>query len=468
MNTTSSLAAKLYQTPLVSQGWTPRNTISLAAEPSDDLAEDSKPYQRQWRSFLGDAKDSVLDTVKNTNEFFHRHPFVNGVLGNTFAMFKVLKAFPKFIYPTISGATPAERAFILQTLDSLPLKDVNTIKSLSVVESIPHASGLAIPAQVTNVVKLARDQISISPEWFREVIIHEAGHTKDFDSAYFGWLHFNSQREPWGEGPHISDYAKTNHWEDYAETHAEYHMNPDKLKAETPEKYAVIAEQEKQGLLDRLIDQKPFRETGKWIGENLGQAPGMRTAIQVLYWAGGGLQLLKGMEEIRSGQEAHDPRRHMEGVLDVAAGTLFASKILAFSGLAVQGAHRAMNKAIDRKEITADDADAAVRMISNPAEKVIRFVGHKLGVTDSFSPFPENPDSPEPRRALATAIAVGGAVGGTTGGIVGPYFGILGGYAIGGPVGGALGMVAGALAGYAAGSSVGGRIGGVVARALGA
>jgi hypothetical protein len=408
-----------------------------------------------------------VEVIGKVSEFLDEHPLLRGSIYNSFALFRVLKAFPKFIYPTISGATPAERSYILQVLDTLPLKDVNSVKSITVVPTIPGASGTAHPLQITNMVRLARDQISLSPEWFREVVIHEVGHTKDFDSAWFGLFRSHSSRGPWGQEPFVSPYARTNRWEDYAESFADYHLRPEHLKHTAPEKYVLIKQQEEPNVLERLIDQKPFRETGKWIGEHVGQSTALRTAVQALYWATGGVQILKGLSDLQVDGQEQNPEKHYAGILNVAAGTLFASKLLAFAGLGVQGAHRALSQAIERGQIRARDADAAVRTWSDPVERIVRYFGSKVGLTAPFRELAPDPDGAQPRRALAAGVAVGGAVGGLVGGFVGPYLGVLGGYAAAGPVGGALGLVVGGLAGYAAGSSVGGWVGGAIAARLG-
>ena len=437
--------------------------ISAADRPPADVVALAEGKEHQ--SLLARAGGVVLDGVRAAGDFVDSHPLLHSSTHATFALFRSLKAFPKFIYPTIQGATPAEKAFILQTLDHLPLKDVNTVKSLLVVPTIPHASGLAIEAQVTNVIKLARDQISTHSDWFREVVVHEVGHTKDFDSAWFGMLHHNSSQEPWGQGPFVSEYAKTNHWEDYAEAHANYHLWPERLQQAAPGKFAEMAREERPGIIERLTDQPAFRETGKFIGDNLGTDVS-RTAVQSLYWASSGIQLVVGLDHLRAATLQKDGGKHFDGVLTLAAATLFASKVAAVGGLAVHGANLALQQAVRREDITVDDADAAVRVLSDPIEKAVRAVGHGVGLTASFEESLPGKPVEEPRRLVAASIAAGGSVGALVGGIAGPYLGIMGGYAIGGPIGGTVGLVLGGLAGYTTGSSVGGRIGGAIGKAI--
>ncbi|MEW6281742.1 MAG: hypothetical protein AB1758_24245, partial [Candidatus Eremiobacterota bacterium] len=302
------------------------------------------------RSLPGKVKDAFLDGVRASADYLDRHPLVNAAVQDAFAVSRVMHAFPKFVYPTITGATPAERAFILDTLDSLPLQDVNSVKSLTVVPDIPDASGLAFRHTVTNAIQLNREQISISPEWFREVLIHEVGHTKDYASAWFqhAGLGNHSDSAPWGQGPYVTDYAGKNHYEDYAESYSHYHVEPERLKENAPEKYRIIQEHEQPSLMDRLIDRPEFRETGKWLGEHMAPNQGIRTGIEVFYWATGAVQLLYGWDLLRQASETDDPQKHMSGVLNVASGALFATQLLSVGGLMVQGANRALHHGISR------------------------------------------------------------------------------------------------------------------------
>lgn len=422
------------------------------------------------RSFPGKVKDAFLGGVRATTDFLQDRPVLAAGVHDAMALSRGLNAFPHFIYPTITGATPAERDFILNVLDGLPLKDVNSVKSLMVVPDIPDASGLAFRHTVTNTIHLSREQISISPEWFREVLTHEVGHTKDYTSAWFNHPstlgHNHSSHAPWGEGPYVTNYSGKSHYEDYAESYAKYHVDPERLKQANAEKYALIEKHEQENFMERLVDRPEFRETGKWIGEHAFPNQGLRTGTEVFYWATGGMQALVGWDLLRKASETDNPHYHMSGVLNLTAGVLFGSQLLALAGMGVQGAHRALNGAIKRGDITAADGDAAVRTFSDPAEMGIRWVGSKLGLMDKFeelevsNPFAVN-------RGRASFIGVGGALGALTGGFAGPFGGVMAGYHLAGPVGGAVGLVVGALTGYALGANLGGRAGNALAKGLG-
>ncbi len=421
------------------------------------------------RSLPGKVLDTFLNGVRATTDYLDKHPVMAAGAHDAMALSRGLHAFPHFIYPTITGATPAERTFIYNVLDGLPLKDVNTVKSLMVVPDIPDASGLAYRHTVTNTIHLSREQISISPEWFREVLTHEVGHTKDYSSAWFQHPstlgHNHSSHAPWGAGPYVTDYAGKSHYEDYADSYAKYHVDPDRMRQANPEKYALIDKQEHENFMQRLIDRPEFRETGRYIGEHAFPNQGVRTGVEVFYWATGGLQFMVGFDQLRKGSETDDPQQHMSGVLNMTSGLLFGTQLLAVAGLGVQGAHRALNGAIKRGDITAADGDAAVRVFSDPAERGVRWVGSKLGLMDKFEKLEADPFKVDKGRA--SCIAIGGAVGGLTGGMAGPFAGVMAGYHLAGPVGGAIGLVVGCLTGYALGSNLGGRAGNAVAKGLG-
>ncbi|MHB2017915.1 MAG: hypothetical protein ACYCW6_13275 [Candidatus Xenobia bacterium] len=395
------------------------------------------------------------------------HPVLHDVAHDAVGLGTVLHAFPQFIYPTITGATASEKAFILQTLNNLPLKDVASVNSIEMVPHLANASGVAIPENVTNVVQLARDQTSLSPQWFQWTLTHEIGHAKDFASRWFGLFGGDSTTNgEFNHGPYITDYAHTSVAENYAESYAQYHVDPSRLQHVAPAKYAIINSQEHQNILEQAIDNHAFRATGEWIGQNVLSNQVVRTGAQALYWVGGALQLGLGLEQLHLAAKDNDPDKHMQGILNVASGTLISTHVLAAGGLVIQGARRALVSGIKRGDITGADADAVVRKVSDPVERGVRFVGSKVHLTAPFEPLPTRPD-PHLKEFRAAAIGIGGSAGAVVGGLAGPYAGVTAGYAVGGPVGGAIGLVTGALVGYIGGSYAGGRLGSAVAHAVG-
>ncbi len=417
--------------------------------------DDKKSIPRQ----VGEA---FLDGFVAVNKVVDDHPTLARAIGTGVAVSRGLATFPKFVYPTVIDASPAERSQIYNALDHLPLADVNSVKTISMVDEIASnrpgwvTNGRAFDHVATNRVELSRAQL-VTPEKLQATLTHEVGHTVDYESQWFGVVGQESTHEPWGEGPHVTSYAETNHKEDFAESYEAYHLDPEHLKETNPDKYHRMQELQKRTPLERLMDREAFRETGKYIGEKI-HSSGARHASEGFHYMAGFLQAGRGIAQLRAGQD--NPDQHFRGVLNLASGLCFASGFLAIPGMALHGANAALNRAVERGDIGAADADAAVRKASDPAERVIRTLGSTIKVTDEFRVPQEVESATRVNRAIGTAL--GGGVGGTAGALVGPYVGVLVGYQLAGGMGGAMGLVGGALGGYLLGTEFGGRLGGAL------
>lgn len=456
-------------------------TLSEAASKAVEAAaagasEASQQKSGRWEKI----KKSAVETAKAGDDMLDNNPVIRAGLHISEQLIKSIKAFPKFIYPSFSGMTAEEAHFTLGVLDKIPLKDVNSITRLEMLPTIKNASGLAYRNPALPLIQLSREQMNISPEWFNEVVIHETAHTKDYSTALFGlFRHESSVNKMWGQPPYISNYAKTNHWEDFAESYANFYVRPEKLKAECPEKYARIAEMEKLGTFDKLIDQKAFRETGKFIGEKIGDIPYLRSGLSILSFTLGFLQIARGIGEMENASRTGDLKKKMDATMDIASGACFASRLFCVPGLAIDGAKRALDRAIDKSEITAAQANAVVQHTVGFIGGPIAALGHwikcrfskKAAEQDALQKAKEaaaaKPDSAKDCEkeinvgtlAKATTVAIGGAAGSLAGGIIGPYAGLMAGFSLAGPIGGTIGLVAGALIGTYALNRAGGEIG---------
>jgi hypothetical protein len=346
----------------------------------------------------------------------------------------------------------------MDTLDSLPLNHVADTKSIRMVPEIPNphpnyvTNGNARSLVVSNQINLSRAQLTTADK-LRGTLTHEIGHTTDFSTRPFGILPNKSTRHPYGEGPHITDYAKTNHFEDFAETYEEYHIRPENLKEKAPEKFADMEEFNKQSFLQRMVDRKDFRDTGKYISETIGPNRATRHAVQAGYHIASVLQLAHGLTQWSNSKESGDSMAHVSGILNTAAGTLFLSGMTPLAGMAVQGAHHALSGAVTRHTLNGPEVEAVVSTPVKPLERLFGRETHKI--------------ESQHRVAKVAAVAVGGAVGGTAGALIGPYVGVLAGHALAGGMGGAVGMVVGGMGGFLAGANLGGRVGGGIASLLG-
>ena len=405
---------------------------------------------------------AILEGVRQIDEFVEKNPTLSTTLSTGVAASRAIHTFPKFVYPTVLGATPAERVQIYNGLDHLPLRDVNTVKSITMVNEIHShkpgwvVNGRAFDHVATNRIELSRAQL-VTPEKLQATLTHEVGHTVDYESQWFGTIGMESKGEPWGEGPHITDYATTNHKEDFAESYETYHLDPEALKEKNPDKYHRLEELSKKTPLERLMDREAFRETGKYIGNTFPNS-GARHSAEVFHFAAGFLQAGHGLS-LLSQDSQNDAGKHFRGVLNLAAGIGFASGMLAIPSMAVHSANIALQSAIRRGDITENDADAVVRRVSDPVERTIRGLGSSVGWMDTFK-VPERELAENTGRASGAAI--GGGLGGVVGSLVGPYAGVMVGYHLAGGMGGAIGLAAGAIGGFYLGTELGGRAGGAV------
>lgn len=397
-----------------------------------------------------DAIDSISDTIE-------RSSVLSTSLTAAASIARSFKAFPNFVYPSVYDTQGWERQAIFDQLDKLPLHQVNDVKALRMVPVIPnHNPGYVTNGQAwgfgaSNEIQLSRTELT-TPDKLRGTLTHEIGHAVDYESRWFKLFGERSSKQPFGEGAHITEYAKTNHFEDFAESYEEFHLRPEKLKEVSPEKYAEMEKLSKPNFFEAMVDRPEFRETGKFVAEAIGPSRIARHSVQSAYYASSALQIGHGVSQWIRSAETGDPLSHANGILNTAAGLAFFTGMSPLIGMGIQGAAQALNGAVGRGSLKATEVESTVALPVRPLEALL---GRKA------SPIAESH-----RPGKVAAVAVGGAVGGTAGALVGPYLGVLAGYHIAGGLGGAIGMVAGGLGGFLAGSELGGRLGGAVASAL--
>lgn len=336
------------------------------------------------------SAQKVSESAEKTSEYIESSPKVKTALDTMLQFFKTIKSFPRFIYPSLINMTSEEKAFVLSTLDKLPLKDVGTVKSITMLDSLSNASGAAGPLPSSPFILLTRDNFHGSEEWARMVLTHETGHAVDYNSGFFGLpkLLSESSRSPWGREPFITPYAETGpgwypaEWDDFAESYAYYHVKPEELKAACPEKYDRIMEMEKNGFFEKLIDREEFRETGKLMGSIMEKAPYLQNGLAMVSLVGGLVQAFRALGELKRGEKTGDEKLTMNATMNFAAGSCFASKILAVPGMAIEGARAELNRAIEKDEITAAQANAVVQatvgLVAGPLGNAINWVLSKL------------------------------------------------------------------------------------------
>ncbi len=369
----------------------------------------------------------------------------------------MLKAFPGFIYPSIHNASAAEHAQIVSVLDKLPLKHVSEVANISMVSELstdkPNSVilGRAYDYGSSNQIQLSRKQLT-TPDRFESTLVHEIGHTTDYSNKPFRPLPTTggaSSHRPYGEGPHISEYSKTNPREDFAETYEEFHRNPEHLNEVAPEKYQDMERQNQQSFTEKLVDRKEFRETGKFIGEKIGPNQPTRHFLEAATYATSVIQVGQGLNQWIGSAKTGDKLAHASGILTTASGAILASGVSPIAGLGVQAANLALKRAVKRGDLTANEVESTVALGVRPLEAMF---GRE-----------SSPILKAHRPGKVLAVATGGAVGGTVGSMAGPYLGVLAGYNLGGGMGGAIGLALGGVAGFLGGTEIGGRVGGALA-----
>jgi len=365
-----------------------KDTAVINSQP--EVKENSVDNLKKMKEAITKGLESVYESAEKTSEYLDNSPKTHDALNSALQFFKTIRAFPRFIYPSLIGMTSQEREAVVSVLDSLPLKDVGAVKSITMASSLPGGSGGAGPVPFSPFVLLSRESVGSNVEWLKEVATHEIGHAKDYETGLFGLpkLFSESSKAPWGKAPYITPYAESGpgwypaEWDDFAESFAYYHRNPEELKATCPEKFERMQELEKNGFFEGLIDNKAFRETGKLMGEIMEQLPYLQNGLALISFVGGLAQAFKGLGEMRRAEKTGDKRLKMNATMNFAAGSCFASKLFCIPGMAIEGAKAELNRSIDKKEITAEQAnavvDATVGVIAGPVGKAVNWVISKM------------------------------------------------------------------------------------------
>ena len=432
---------------------------------------------------------------------------VLGTLGRAFGTAaKALKAIPKFVYPSIQGATPEEAKLIEETLDKLPLKTVTSTNTIYVDPTLAEdmgAAGVARDLMYDHPIGLDRGHMGI--DWMNlneGVIVHELGHTVDYQSNPIPQVG-RSTFGPFGEGPYVFDptidtpddlYAATNHWEDFAQTHKYYHLDPETMKTTNMEKYEAMKEFYEPTLTDKVMDRSGIRKLGKQISKAIDKVPYLRTALSVIGTILGPMEMNIGADKIENGIKEADATKRYQGKMAMAQGLAFSTKVLAPVGLGIALSKYIVDKKLEKGKWTIKEAESfagkALAAITGPlgmmytagvgellkdteGKKMDDFKYHdkeakgfkqQLGEALGMRQF--TAEEVDTKRKLPTEEAKltkddkifmakvgGGAVlGGVAGTVAGYAGGTAAGAALGGVVGGPIGALIGGLVGKVAGS----------------
>jgi hypothetical protein len=346
----------------------------------------------------------------------------------------IANSLPKIAYPTLGGATGAEKEMIYEALDRLPLSGVTSAPTIDVVTGMQKAgaSGLATPLFSHNRIFLDHDEIGYGKAWGQEVTTHEIGHTFDFSKGVGPILSRNFRGGGFGDEPFVSEYAHTNRMEDYADSYATYHLDPNELQRVAPEKFAAIDAAQQPGLVDQALDRPSVRDAGKKIGTAFEGAPRLRNVLALGASLIGPFQLYRGAASYEKGLENDDPVQRIQGKMNMASGAALMGPGTAPLSLLFTAGKIATDVQLSNGSITMEQAekraDAALTVATGPFGMMASSVTseldkagllvdtHKGPEFKSFAPF-----GMRDRKSALGKLAAGFAVGATAGGVVAPF-----------------------------------------------
>ena len=430
-----------------------------------------------------------------------------GTLGKAFGTAaKALKAIPKFLYPSIQNATAAEQKMIEETLDQLPLRAVTSTSTITIDPNLANdmqASGLARNLIFDRPISLDKGHAAMEyMNLNKGVLVHELGHTVDFQSSPVPGVGM-SNLSPWGKGPYVYDptidtpndlYASTSHWEDFAQSHKFYHLEPETLKSTNLEKFQAMEKYYEPNLYDKVMDHSGIREAGKKLAKAIDKVPYLRPAMSVLGTILGPIEMNLGADQIEKGIKEADATKKYQGKMAMAQGIAFSSKVLAPVGLGIALSKFIVDKKLEKGKWTIEQAhqfsSKALAAITGPVgmiytayvDEILKdpegkhmddftyqdrsAVGFREKLSEGFGsrhfmatevdtgrelPAEESKLTWDDKKFIAK-VAGGAAVGGISGTIAGYMGGSIAGAAIGGVVGGPVGALVGGLLGKVAGT----------------
>lgn len=364
----------------------------------------------------------------------------------------VLQALPKFVYPSVVGATDAQIDTIYNALDKLPLHQATASATMQVVPDLVDTgiSGMAQPGNSHVHILLDESYIN-SAHRGEHLVLHEQAHAVDY-SGGFGLLGAHNWKAGFGQAPFVSGYAESNRYEDFAESFEAYHVDPESFRRNFPEKAAAIEKISHADPLSAAADNSGVRTAGRNIGRTIGKVPYLRTGLELAGSLVAPIQTYRGASKLIEGLESGDKAQAVDGKLNLATGlflTLPGATPLAL-GSGVAGS--AIRMSLKDNEEHLEEADKwANRVLSVSAGPVGMAVGAIVGemeanglkMDESKGFSAEGWQSSRPGKGAmlkGTLATVGGVVGGA---VAGASLGA----ALSGPPGAFLGALWGQMAG---------------------
>jgi hypothetical protein len=368
-----------------------------------------------------------------------------------------LQSLPKFVYPSVIGATDAQRDVIYNALDRLPLHQATASATMQVVPDLLDTgiSGMSQPGASHVHILLDESRLNYARSG-TELVLHEQAHAVDY-SGGFGLLGAHNWKGGFGKAPFVSHYAGSNRYEDFAESFEAYQMDPQGFKEKFPAKAAVIEDISHPDLISGAADRPGVRDTGKKIGTALGKVPYLRTGLELAGSLVAPIQIYRGAGKLADGLESGDEKKQLDGKLNLASGLFLSipgarpmALATGIAGAAIKATSVEDNEA--HMEQANKWADRVLTASAGPVGMAVAAVagelqsnGLRIDESQGFAPQGWQAARPGKGAMLkGTLSTVGGTVGGA-----------LLGAAIGGAVSGSAGAVLGALWGQVAGGMIG-------------
>lgn len=136
-----------------------------------------------------------------------------------------------------------------------------------------------------------------------------------------------------------------------------YFKHPEKLMAETPEKYKAMKEFYEPGLYDKVMDRAGIRRLGKKLAQLIDKVPGLRTALGVVGAVTGPVSLRVGSGKVEEGIRQGDKLLKYNGKMSIAQGLAFTTKVLSPIGLGIALFKWLTDKRIEKGKMTPEQAD---------------------------------------------------------------------------------------------------------------
>lgn len=234
-----------------------------------------------------------------------------------------------FKYPLIIS-DKLKYSEILSTLDKLPLKIVNNLSIIEINNEINDkydALGVVLDYQYRTPIYLHSNPYPLTTEY---VLIHEIGHTVDIGFKLLP-LNYKSSifllpKYPWGIKNFITSYAETTSREDFAESFAHFFLDPQKLKETSKYKYHIIKHIQKPNLLEKIFDNKFFRNIGKKISQFMSKFPVIRNILDIASFYSSYKTIENGIHEMINANKKQDKKIFLESKFKILSGILMSKK----------------------------------------------------------------------------------------------------------------------------------------------